>query len=119
LIGQNRRAAPLKADYVLEYKNRRIGVVEAKKRDVYYTDGVGQAKDYAERLNIRFSFSTNGYKIYSIDLQEGTEGDVSRYPTPDELWEMTFPSPQEEYKKEIAEWRERIFAVPYEDRGGS
>ena len=50
LIGQSRRAQPLKADYVLEYKNRRIGIVEAKRRDLYYTDGVGQAKDYAERL---------------------------------------------------------------------
>src|SRR5699024_11913950 len=33
LIGQGRRAKPLFADYVLEYKNRRIGVIEAKKRD--------------------------------------------------------------------------------------
>lgn len=45
LIGQNRRAQPLKADYVLQYKNRRIGIIEAKKRDLYYTDGVGQVKD--------------------------------------------------------------------------
>lgn len=41
LIGQGRRAQPLKADYILEYKNRRIGVVEAKRRDGFYTDGVG------------------------------------------------------------------------------
>jgi len=49
LIGQNRRATTLFADYVLEYKNRRIGIVVAKKRDEYYTQGLGQAKDYAER----------------------------------------------------------------------
>ena len=59
LIGQNRRATPLFADYVLEYNNRRIGIVEAKKRDLYYTDGVGQAKDYAERLHIRYTYATN------------------------------------------------------------
>ncbi len=40
LIGQNRRAKPLFTDYVLEYKNRRIGIIEAKARDKYYTDSV-------------------------------------------------------------------------------
>jgi type I restriction enzyme R subunit len=119
LIGQNRRATPLFADYILEYKNRRIGVVEAKKRDLYYTDGVGQAKDYAERLDIRFTYATNGLQIYGIDLDEGTEGDVSKYPTPDELWEMTYPTPKEDYKVEIADWKERLFAIPFEDRGGT
>jgi type I restriction enzyme R subunit len=119
LIGQSRRATPLFADYVLEYKNRRIGVVEAKPRDDYYTKGLGQAKDYAERLNIRFSYCTNGLQIYGIDMDEGTEGDVSKYPTPDELWEMTYPTPKEEYKVEIANWKERLFAIPFEDRGGT
>lgn len=119
LIGQGRRSVQLSADYVLEYKNRRIGVIEAKKRDLYYTDGVSQAKDYGERLNIRYAYATNGLKIYGIDLQEGSEGDVSSFPTPDELWEMTFPTPKEEYKVEIENWKERLFAVPYEDRGGT
>lgn len=31
LLGNGRRAKPLKADYVLRYKNRYIGVIEAKK----------------------------------------------------------------------------------------
>ena len=90
LLGQNRRSTPLFADYVLEYKNRRIGVVEAKKRDIYYTDGVGQAKNYAERLHIRYTFATNGLKIYQIDMDKGKEGDVLKFPSPDELWNMTF-----------------------------
>ncbi len=119
LIGQNRRATPLFADYVLEYKSRRIGVVEAKKRDVYYTDGLGQAKDYAERLNIRFTYATNGLQIYGVDLDEGTEGDVSKYPSPDELWEMTYPTPKEDYKIEIEGWKDLFFNIPFEDRGGS
>jgi type I restriction enzyme R subunit len=119
LIGQNRRATPLFADYVLEYKNRRIGIVEAKKRDDYYTQGLGQAKDYAERLNIRFAYCTNGLQIYGVDMQEGTEGDVSKYPTPDELWEMTYPTPKEDYKIEIEDWKEKFFNIPFEDRGGT
>src|SRR5690554_5463685 len=119
LIGHGKRAKPIFADYVLEYKNRRIGVVEAKKRSLYYTDGLGQAKDYAERLNIRYTYATNGLKIYGVDMDEATEGDVSKFPSPDELWEMTFPTPKEEYKVEIADWKERLFAIPFEDRSGT
>ena len=119
LIGQGKRKQALFADYILEYKNKRIGVVEAKKRDLYYTDGLGQAKDYAERLNIRFTYATNGLKIYGVDMQDGTEGDVSKYPTPQELWEMTYPSPKEDYKVEIANWKERFFTIPFEDRSGT
>src|SRR5690554_7798630 len=52
-------------------------------------------------------------------MDEGTEGDVSNFPSPDELWEMCYPTPKEDYKKEIAEWKERLFAVPFEDRGGT
>ncbi len=119
LLGQGRKSKPLFADYVLEYKNRRIGIIEAKKRDVYYTDGVGQAKDYAERLNIRFTYATNGLQIYGMDMEEGTEGDITSFPSPDTLWEMTFPTPVDEYKDEIAKWKARLFAVPFEDKGGT
>ncbi len=50
LIGQGRREKPLKADYVLQYKNRNLAVIESKATGKYYTDRVGQAKDYAQRL---------------------------------------------------------------------
>jgi type I restriction enzyme R subunit len=114
-----RNYSQLRADYVLIYKNRNVAVIEAKKRDLYYTEGLGQAKDYAERLNIRYTYATNGLQIYGVDIDEGTEGDVSKFPSPDELWEMTFPAPKEEYKVEIADWKERLFSVPFEDRGGT
>ena len=117
--GENRRTSVIKADYVLEYKNRRLAVIEAKARDEYYTKGVGQAKDYAERLNIRYTYSTNGLEIYGMDIEEGTEGDVDRFPTPDELWEMTYPDPKESYKKEIEEWKVSFDDIPFEDRGGT
>ena len=114
-----RNYSQLRADYVLIYKNRNVAVIEAKKRDLYYTEGLGQAKDYAERLNIRYTYATNGLQIYGVDMDEGTEGDVSKFPSPDELWEMTFPAPKEEYKVEIYDWKERLFAIPFEDRGGT
>ncbi|WP_201583873.1 EcoAI/FtnUII family type I restriction enzme subunit R [Psychrobacter sp. HII-4] len=119
LIGQGRRANALFADYVLEYKNRQIGVIEAKKREDYYTQGLGQAKDYAERLNIRFTYCTNGVQIYSVDMQQGVEGEVLSFPSPDELWEMTYPAPIDDEKIEIANWQQRLFATPFEDRGGT
>jgi len=114
-----RNYSQLRADYVLIYKNRNLAVIEAKKRDLYYTEGLGQAKDYADRLNIRYTYATNGLQIYGVDMDEAIEGDVSKYPSPDELWEMTFPTPKEDYKVEIADWKERLFSIPFEDRGGT
>ena len=52
LIGHGQRSKPDKADYVLQYKNRNLAVIEAKARDKYYTEGVGQAKDYAGKLQV-------------------------------------------------------------------
>ena len=110
LLGHGRKSQPLKADYLLEYKNRKLAIIEAKKRDLYYTEGVGQAKDYAERLNIKYTYSTNGLEIYQINMDTSEEGDVSKFPTPDELWQMTFP------EEDIQ--RDSFSAVPFESKGG-
>jgi len=110
LEGAGRRSKPLSADYVLEYRNTKLAVVEAKPDESPYTEGVGQAKEYADKLGIRFTYSTNGKKIYAIDMESGSEGDVGEYPTPEEMWDRTFPQPNE--------WRDRFAAVPLEDRGG-
>ncbi|NPD48166.1 EcoAI/FtnUII family type I restriction enzme subunit R [Lentimicrobium sp. S6] len=119
LMGQGRRSTILKADYVLEYKNRRLAVIEAKARDKYVTEGLWQAKDYAQRLNIRFTYATNGLEIYGVDMLEGTEGELKSYPSPDELWEMCYPSASNDELKEIDNWKERLFSIPFEDRGGT
>jgi type I restriction enzyme R subunit len=115
IIGPNKHKSILKADYVLLYKNKRIGLVEAKRRDLYYTEGVGQAKDYAQRLGIRYTYSTNGLQIYQMDMDsEGgtSEGDVARFPTPDELWAMTFPRPIGIQAQEINDWQQRFDNTP-------
>ena len=39
------------------------------------TEGVAQAKDYATKLAIRFTYATNGHGIYGIDMQTGGEGE--------------------------------------------
>ena len=69
LEGQGRRAQPLSADYVLEYRNTMLAVVEAKAWDKELTEGVAQAKDYAGKLAIRFTYATNGRGIYGIDME--------------------------------------------------
>lgn len=118
LIGNGQREKPLKADYVLQYKNRNLAVIEGKKRDLDYTEGVAQAKDYAGRLQIRYSYSTNGLKIYGIDMQQGTEGDIIAYPSPDELWDMVFGVEMSIHPKETL-LKEKLLSIPFEDRGGT
>ena len=71
-------AASLIADYVLEYNNRKIAVVEAKKYDLHVSEGVQQAKDYAKRLDVRFTYSTNGQGFYEIDMLTGRKNDRER-----------------------------------------
>lgn len=114
LLGQGRKTAPLKADYVLEYNNRRLAVIEAKSRDSYYTEGVGQAKDYAERLNIRYTFATNGLQIYQMDMEHALEGDIHNFPSPDELWNMCFPPAHTEKEAEIIDWKKKMDDVPFQ-----
>jgi len=109
--GLGRRGKPLIADYVLVYRNRKLAVDEAKAWDKPLTEGVGQAKDYAGKMAVRFAYATNGQGIYGVDMQTGKEGELPRYPTPDELWAMTF--------SEANAWRDRFAAVPFEDKGGS
>lgn len=111
LLGSGRRAAPEYADYVLEYKGEKLGVIEAKKRELPDTEGVGQAKKYAQKLEIRFAYSTNGNGIYQIDMTTGEEGYITAYPSPDALWAATFATENE--------WRDRFSAIPFESRSGT
>jgi type I restriction enzyme R subunit len=108
--GQGKRGKALTADYVLEYRNTKLAVVEAKSWEKPLTEGVGQAKDYAGKLAIRFTYATNGQGIYGIDMVTGAEGELAQYPTPDDLWNLTFAIHNA--------WRDRFAAVPFEDRGG-
>src|SRR5438093_10851355 len=109
--GHGRRGKALTGDYVLIHRNHKLAVVEAKAWDEEVTEGVGQAKDYAAKMEVRFAYSTNGQGLYGIDMRTGAEGDSPRFPTPDELWNLTFA--------EANAWRDRFAAVPFDDKGGS
>ena len=110
LEGHGRRSKPLIADYVLVYRSHKLAVIEAKPWHDALTEGVGQAKAYADKLAIRFTYATNGQGVYGIDMETGTEGEVPHFPTPDKLWNQTFA-------KQHA-WHDRFSDVPFEDRGG-
>lgn len=109
--GHGKRGKVLTADYVLEYRNTKLAVNEAKAWDEELTEGVGQAKNYAGKMAVRYAYATNGQGIYAVDMETGKEGDIAAYPTPDELWAMTFA--------EANAWRDRFAAIPFEDKGGS
>ncbi len=108
--GHGHRGKALTADYVLVYRNHKLAVVEAKAYDEDLTEGVAQAKNYAGKLAIRYSYSTNGRGLYGIDMIEGREGELLQYPTPEELWNLTFA--------QANAWRDRFATVPFEDKGG-
>ncbi len=110
LEGADKRGKPLTADYVLEYRNTKLAVVEAKAWDKALTEGVAQAKDYAGKLALRFTYASNGQGIYGIDMQTAEEGEIAAFPSPDELWQRTFTTQNA--------WRDRFASVPFEDKGG-
>ena len=111
LEGFGKRGKADKADYVLVYRNHKLAVVEAKAWNEKLSEGVGQAKKYAGKMNIRHTYSTNGQGIYGIDMQTGKEGEIQKFPSPEEMWAMTFAKPNE--------WRDRFAAIAYEDKSGS
>jgi type I restriction enzyme R subunit len=111
LLGGGQHSKPEIADYVLFYKNRKLAVIEAKRWGLPYTEGLPQARQYAKKLAVRFTYATNGQRIYGVDMQSGKEGEVEVYPTPEELWAHTFAEPND--------WRNRFAEVPFEDRGGT
>ena len=117
--GRGRRGKPLTADYVLEYRNTKLAVVEAKAEAEAITEGVGQAKNYAGKLALRHAYATNGRGIYGIDMQTGVEGEIAAFPSPEELWAASASSATSLTLAGARLWWERFAAVPFEDKGGS
>ena len=105
------RGKPEIADYILVYKNRKMAVIEAKAEDLPVTEGVAQAKAYAQKLHIEYTYATNGKEIYGMSLKTGSEGNIDNFPTPDELWNFTY-SDQDE-------WKEKFANIPNEGEYGN
>jgi len=114
LVGGGRRAQPLSADYVLIYRNKKLAVIEVKAESFPVSEGRTQAIDYAQRLQVRFTYATNGKGLYEIDTKTGKEREIASMAdvsTPQELWDRTYKSKND--------WRDRFSTIPFEDRGGT
>ena len=82
------------ADYILYYNyksNIPIAVIEAKKNIYPIGEGMQQALDYAETLDIPFAFSSNGdgfvfHDRTGLAAEREKTLTLDEFPSPDELW---------------------------------
>ena len=105
------RGRKIIADYILVHKGIKLAVIEAKSDELEVGEGVMQAKQYAEKLQLETTYSCNGNAIYQICMKTGKEGLVADFLSPEELWNKTFA--------EQNEWREKFANVPFEDKSGT
>jgi type I restriction enzyme R subunit len=85
------RGKQKRADYILRYaRDLPLAVVEAKAKYKLPGDGLQQAKDYAEVLDLKFAYATNGEGIVEFDYLTGIERELAAYSTPQELWERLY-----------------------------
>lgn len=87
-----KRGQARKVDYLLFYKpGIPLAVIEAKDNNHSLGDGMQQALEYAEILDVPFAYSSNGDAFLEHD-RTGMAGAVEKeipldqFPTPDELW---------------------------------
>src|SRR5215211_3582019 len=86
------RGRAKRADYVLSYKpNIPLALIEAKDKTHSVGDGIQQALEYADTLDIPFVFSSNGDGFLFHD-RTGTSAvkevnlSLDAFPSPDALW---------------------------------
>ncbi len=111
------RAKAKRADYVLFYKAHiPLAVVEAKDSKHSVSDGMQQALDYAERLQVPFVFTSNGdgFTFHNrLAANTATEGDkeafipLDAFPSPDHLWAL------QRQNAPLTDTQERIISEPY------
>jgi type I restriction enzyme R subunit len=111
------RGKAKRADYLLYYKpNQPIAVIEAKDNKHSLGDGMQQALDYAEILDVPFVFSSNGDGFLFHD-RTGQSSPVeqrlalAQFPSPEDLWQR--------YKqwKGIDSAAEEVVVQPYYSDG--
>lgn len=99
-----------RADYILLTKeNYPIAVVEAKDYNHTPSDGIQQAIDYAEILDIPFAYSSNGEAFVEHDMLTGKERTIEndKFPTP-----LALRARLQEHKRLTMEEQD-IIDVPY------
>jgi type I restriction enzyme R subunit len=82
-----RRGPQKRADYRLRYtRDFPIAIVEAKASYKTAGEGLQQAKEYAEILDLKFAYATNGKEIIEFDFLTGLERMIDTFPSPVQLW---------------------------------
>ena len=107
-----------RADYILYYKsNIPIAIIEAKDNSHGVGDGMQQALNYAEALEIPFVFSSNGEAFLLHDRTGNAANieeqlDLNAFPSPEELWQRYC-----EWKGIETEQAKATVEMPYYDDG--
>lgn len=105
------RGAAKKADYIMTYGvvKQPLAVVEAKQMKFPVGYGMNQAMEYAQMLDIKFAYSSNGKGFIEYDFFTGKtkELKIDEFPTPQELWQRYCVG------KELDEETEKIVQEPY------
>ena len=96
---------PLRADYILCHRGRRLVVVEAKSDECDAIEGYEQALKYGRILGMAAAYTTNGREILEVDLKTGGFAEVEAFPRPQDVWKAAFP--------EENGWRDSFDAVPF------
>jgi type I restriction enzyme R subunit len=88
--GEEYKRLPTKkfADYVLKYKETVIAVLEAKAEGEDIEKHLGQAQDYAERLDVPLTYISNGSRILLYDRRTQKADDVDSYLAPEEIYSL-------------------------------
>lgn len=76
------------ADYVLRYKETTIAVLEAKKENEDPLKHLGQAQDYAKRLDVPIVYVSNGRETYLHDRRINKTEPVEKYLSPEEIYSV-------------------------------
>ncbi|MEX0812607.1 MAG: DEAD/DEAH box helicase family protein [Chitinophagales bacterium] len=113
------RGRKIIADYILVHKGIKLAVIEAKSDELEVGEGVMQAKQYAEKLQLETTYSSNGKAIYQICMKTGEEALVTDFLSPEELWNKAFPKTNEPGAELVEAWREKFANVPFEDKSGT
>lgn len=86
--GEEYKRLPTKkfADYVLKYKETVVAVLEAKAEGEDVEKHLGQAQDYAQRLDVPLVYISNGSRTILYDRRTTKADNVDQFLSPDQLY---------------------------------
>ncbi|MDO4214641.1 MAG: DEAD/DEAH box helicase family protein [Bacteroidales bacterium] len=105
----HKQAEGKKADYLLFHAGKPIAVVEAKDNNHAVGAGIQQAIDYAQILDLKFAYSSNGDAFLEHDFITGKETEIKLedFPTEAELYQRYLDS------KKYTPDQQKIIETPY------